>query len=86
MYIADSIVCFPSPVPHADYDNSSMLPGNTVIYSCHYGYQHHHGNLTRTCQDNGEWDGLSPTCQGEAHENTFTRLVLFIFCGNVIRG
>ncbi|CAC5418949.1 CSMD [Mytilus coruscus] len=36
--------------------------GTKVIYTCKIGYQHTKGDLTRSCQKNGTWDGTTPIC------------------------
>ena len=43
-------------------------PGNSVgtmaSYSCKDGFELI-GDKTRTCQENGEWSGMAPTCKCE---------------------
>ena len=33
-----------------------------VTYECITGYNHSTGDLLRTCQSDGQWDGQLPTC------------------------
>ena len=37
--------------------------GDIAEYFCDYGYELI-GNGTATCQSNGNWSGLPPTCKG----------------------
>ena len=37
--------------------------GSVAFYSCNEGFRLV-GAETQTCQDNGEWSGTAPTCQG----------------------
>ena len=34
----------------------------TAMYTCNTGYEQTGGNLTRTCQDDGNWDGTEIIC------------------------
>ena len=37
---------------------------SNVIYKCNSGFILEEGDLVRTCQENGEWDGDPPLCVG----------------------
>ena len=37
--------------------------GSTATYSCGVGFNAV-GNTIRTCQANGQWSGIAPTCEG----------------------
>ena len=37
---------------------------DVAVYSCNEGYKLN-GPAERTCQANGQWDGIEPTCDGE---------------------
>ena len=43
--------------------HSGNLDGDTVTYFCNKGYKLF-GNVSRTCQSNGEWSGIQPRCDG----------------------
>ncbi|XP_052791729.1 neurotrypsin-like [Mya arenaria] len=52
-------------IPHvgyAIYDGAAIVYNTTVTYTCAGGYSHTNGNLVRTCQADGQLDGVSPTC------------------------
>ena len=38
--------------------------GDTATYSCNDGYELN-GSGTQTCQSNGDWSELPPTCESE---------------------
>ena len=42
---------------------SGLIPNSTATYSCAIGYLLN-GTISRTCQENGEWSGQDPTCEG----------------------
>ena len=44
---------------------------STAIYSCDTGYTLSGGQSTRTCQDNGQWNGSAPECDRGFPINTF---------------
>ena len=54
----------PEDVAHASHSGSSYSVGDKVVYTCDVGYTHKSGDLERTCQDNGEWSGVLPVCEG----------------------
>ena len=37
--------------------------GSTATYECNTGFTLM-GNIERTCQDDGDWSGTEPTCDG----------------------
>ena len=43
--------------------HSGNLAGDTVTYFCYKRYKLI-GNVSRTCQSNGEWSGIQPSCNG----------------------
>ena len=54
-----------------DIANGTVLvyettPGERIYYDCVVGY-FLNGSSPRTCQSNGTWSGLKPTCEGEYH-------------------
>ncbi len=47
---------------------TSLRPVNTVAtYTCVTGYTLN-GGSTRTCESDGVWSGLAPTCQGKEYK------------------
>ena len=59
----------PSPVTGLETGLNAM-----ANYSCSEGYDLI-GDMIRTCQANGEWDGAAPTCMCE---------YIYINCHNII--
>ena len=64
-------ICFISVITcHSpDNDANSHIASQTgdvvndvIHYNCNYGYHLTSGNLIRTCQINGTWDGSLPMC------------------------
>ena len=43
--------------------HSGNLEGDTVTYFCNKRYRLS-GDASRTCQSNGEWSGIQPSCDG----------------------
>ncbi|XP_052811572.1 deleted in malignant brain tumors 1 protein-like [Mya arenaria] len=55
--------CFVLSVGYASKDSGATIDYKTnVTYSCARGYILTNGNLIRTCQADGQLDGISPTC------------------------
>ncbi len=55
----------PGDILHATKSgSSSFVYQETVTYTCHTGYQRFGGDLSRTCMEDGSFDGTSPTCSG----------------------
>ncbi len=44
-------------------DDSTLVYGTIVNYTCHVGYNQTHGDATQTCQADGTWSGQT-ICQG----------------------
>ncbi len=59
----------PSAVPNADVSGSDLTYQGQLSYTCHTGYEHISGNLTRRCPSDGNWIGTPPVCQGEQEFN-----------------
>ena len=59
------LVCCDPPVAPSNGGevHSGKLEGDTVTYFCNKGYQLI-GIESRTCQSNGEWSGIQPSCNG----------------------
>ena len=51
-----------------DLDNGQVEFSNTTFestanYTCDLGYRLSNGNITRTCEANGNWSGDPPSCE-----------------------
>lgn len=44
--------------------------GGMAIYSCEFGFALD-GDMTRTCQENGQWTGSAPVCQCKSFLQNF---------------
>ena len=42
-------------------NEGGFVPGSIATYTCDSGYSLD-GSETRECQDDGNWDGVAPTC------------------------
>ena len=49
-------------------DVPSRTVGSMATYSCDDGFRLVDGSTTRTCEENGQWTGLQPTCEGDHNE------------------
>jgi len=58
------VTCPPDPVLNSSLspDQAAYNYNTDVSYTCHTGFEHAGGNLTRTCQADGTWSGAAPTC------------------------
>ena len=63
LYLQYSIVCDALPNPANGGVFARRGIGDTATYYCDYGYDLI-GDSTVTCQSNGTWLGLPPTCEG----------------------
>ncbi len=54
----------PGFVEDAERQQTGLLAGDKVIYSCNPGHLLTSGDLERVCRDNGEWNGTEPVCSG----------------------
>ncbi len=54
----------PGDILHATKSGSSFVYPEKVTYTCHTGYQHTGGDLSRTCMEFGSFNGTSPICSG----------------------
>ena len=43
------------------------LEMSTATYSCNFGFVQIAGNTSRTCQVDGSWSGVVPTCQSKLY-------------------
>lgn len=59
-----------------------LSAGQKATYSCNHGY-HVVGNVTRTCLENGTWDGNEPTCQITS-ENFLRGFKFYMFWSRLI--
>ena len=50
---------------HVVISNISLFSGEKVVYNCQLGYKHSSGDLERTCQPDGRWNGTVPECVGK---------------------
>ena len=52
--------------PHNHHTTTVSVPGTTenaiATYTCAAGYETLAGNAQRTCQSDGTWSGMAPTC------------------------
>ncbi|XP_030643242.1 sushi domain-containing protein 4 [Chanos chanos] len=58
--------CLPPYIEDADISNKTYRPGDSLIISCHEGFQIRYpdmDNMQSVCQDDGTWDN-QPICQG----------------------
>ena len=64
MYICGLISeCGPIELPcNGNVTVRGTAPGDTATYSCMTGFELQ-GDPRRTCQDNGEWSGVTPCCK-----------------------
>ena len=59
------ILCTDPGIANSSYTVSDDFRiGSVVSYSCNTGFIYTAGYLTRTCQVDGTWDGVFPTCLG----------------------
>lgn len=54
----------PGGVVHATYTMTGLTGGDIVTYVCDSGYMYTDGNLVRSCQTFGTWNGVPPVCSG----------------------
>ena len=55
--------CVVPSVSNATADTTSTIAFNTsVTYTCYIGYSHTGGQLTRTCEADGQLSGSIPEC------------------------
>jgi len=54
----------PTQITHAAMSLTGNDIGNTVTYTCVSGYNQSSGDLTLACNDNGQWSGTFPVCEG----------------------
>lgn len=52
----------PGIVANTSYTVSGLHPTNTAVYVCNGGTSPTAGNLVRTCQPDGTWDGVPVVC------------------------
>ena len=81
IYIYFSVTCPYLPRINLGYVyTSGNTPGSTARYSCYYPYKLV-GNMTRVCQDDGQWSGEEPFCDcdfGESLDDGNCRCVQFV--------
>lgn len=51
---------------------------STALYSCNNGYLLN-GPIMRTCQDNGAWSGVNPTCERMSKQKLYTCMSAPVF-------
>ena len=56
----------PDNVANALFTEASKGIGATVTYVCDLGYIQNSGNMVRTCDNDGTWDGTLPSCTGNS--------------------
>jgi len=52
----------PGIVANTSYTVNGLHPTNTAVYVCINGTSPTAGNLVRTCQSDGTWDGVPVVC------------------------
>ncbi|CAC5420397.1 CSMD [Mytilus coruscus] len=52
----------PDGIANGSYVFTEKSVGDTVTYTCNVHYQYEAGDLERTCQLGGYWDGIPPVC------------------------
>ena len=68
--------CLVPSVSNASTDSTSSITFNTAVtYTCHTGYSHTAGDLTRTCKIDGELTGSTPECTSKLHCIVYEHIV-----------
>ena len=54
-------------ITYSSGDTDARAVGSTATYNCTTGFSLS-GDMIRTCQNNGSWNGTDPTCEGKNTE------------------
>ena len=78
MHVRSSIsyflACVVPSVSNATPDSTSSITfDTTVTYTCHTGYSHTAGDLTRTCEIDGQLAGSEPVCTSKLQRSVCDR-------------
>ena len=68
--------CVVPSVSNATPDSTSSITFNTTVtYTCRIGYSHTAGDLTRTCDIDGQLIGSTPVCTSKLHCAVYEHIV-----------
>lgn len=67
----------PDGIANGTYVFTGKSVGDTVKYTCNVHYQYEAGDLERTCQLGGYWDGIPPVCSGTNNHLVFVLMNFF---------
>ncbi len=59
-------ICQTVNVSNAVFHGTHFYVWDMVTYTCQSGYAQTAGNLNRTCQEDGQWDGSKPICKSKS--------------------
>ena len=66
-------------ITYSSVDANARAVDSTATYSCMTGFTLT-GNIIRTCQSDGMWSGMDPTCEGKRTSLGDHTSILLLFC------